>query len=56
MTYPIQPGPSFPASKSGKLPNTRFLAWERLNTHNPSRVLQHQKQTQYSMLQNKTYF
>ena len=29
MTYPIQPGPSFPASKSDKLPNTVSLAGER---------------------------
>ena len=29
MTYPIQPGPSFPASKNGKLPNPVSLAGER---------------------------
>ena len=27
MTYPIQPGPSFPASKMGERPNPLFLAW-----------------------------
>ena len=28
MTYPIHPGPSFPANKSGKLPNPLSLAGE----------------------------
>ena len=29
MTYPIQPGPSFPGSKLGKLPNPVSLAGQR---------------------------
>ena len=37
------------------LPSQLLITQFRLNTHNPSRVLQHQKQTQYSMLQIKTY-
>ena len=28
MTYPIQPGPSFPASKTGERPNTLSSAWD----------------------------
>ena len=28
MTYPIQPGPSFPASKTGERPNPLSLAWD----------------------------
>ena len=28
MTYPIQPGPSFPASKTGERPNPVSLAWD----------------------------
>ena len=28
MTYPIQPGPSFPASKTGERPNSVSLAWD----------------------------
>ena len=28
MTYPIQPGPSFSASKTGERPNPVFLAWD----------------------------
>ena len=35
-------------------PSQHLITQFRLNTHNLSRVLQHQKQTQYSMLQNKT--
>ena len=34
---------------------SQHLTLFRLNTHNPSQVLQHQKQTQYSMLQIKPY-
>ena len=37
------------------LPSQLLITQFRLNTHKPSRVLQHQKQTQYSMLQIKTY-
>ena len=36
-------------------PSQLLITQFRLNTHNPSRVLQHQKQIQYSMLQIKTY-
>ena len=36
------------------LPSQLLITQFHLNTHNPSRVLQHQKQTQYSMLQIKT--
>ena len=35
-------------------PSQHLITQFRLNTHNLSRVLQHQKQTQYSMLQIKT--
>ena len=28
MTYPIQPGPSFPASKTDERPNPVSLAWD----------------------------
>ena len=28
MTYPIQPGLSFPASKTGERPNTLSSAWD----------------------------
>ena len=28
MTYPIQPGPSFPASKMGERPNPLSSAWD----------------------------
>ena len=35
-------------------PSQLLITQFRLNTRNPSRVLQHQKQTQYSMLQIKT--
>ena len=28
MTYPIQPEPSFPASKTGERPNPLSLAWD----------------------------
>ena len=38
------------------LPSQLLITQFRLNTHNLSRVLQHQKQTQYSMLQIKTLF
>ena len=37
-------------------PSQLLITQFRLNTHKLSRVLQHQKQTQYSMLQIKTYF
>ena len=37
-------------------PSQHLITQFCLNTHNLSRVLQHQKQTQYSMLQIKTYF
>ena len=37
-------------------PSQLLITQFRLNTHNPLRVSQHQKQTQYSMLQNKTLF
>ena len=37
-------------------PSQHLITQFRLNTHNLSRVLQHQKQTQYSMLQNKNLF
>ena len=37
------------------LPSQLLKTQFRLNTHNPSRVLLHQKQTQNSMLQIKTY-
>ena len=33
MTYPIHPGPSFPATKSGELPNTLSLAGQRCLMH-----------------------
>ena len=28
MTYPIQPGPSFPAYKTGERPNPLSSAWD----------------------------
>ena len=37
------------------LPSQLLITQFRLNTYNPSRVLQHQKQTQNSMLQIKPY-
>ena len=38
MTYPIQPGPSFPASKTGEQQNPASLAWDGdQNRRSPSR-------------------
>ena len=46
---------TIPHVRRHTLPSQHLITPFRLNTHNLSRVLQHQKQTQYSMLQIKTY-